>query len=104
MSCEYELVANDTASKLKVTCVDQDSVVINLTGATVELLWRSNAGVLVTRSMTVVDALNGIAEYQFADGELFAPQMAFRVKITDVSSKVLRNPCPIEVPVSREFV
>lgn len=87
-----DFVAGDTGSKLEVTCQkNSDGSVINLTGSTVTLQWKDKAGVLVEKVMTITDAVNGIAEYQFAADELVAPLMHFQVKITDASGKVLHS-------------
>ncbi len=85
-------VSGDTGSKLEVTCKDDDTgVVIDLTGSTVKLKWDDAAGVLQTKTMTITDAVNGIAEYQFLASELFPRQMKFEVEITDAAAKVLHN-------------
>lgn len=85
-------VAGDTGSKLKVTCQDDDSGnAINLTGSTVKLKWDDADGALQTKTMTITDAVNGIAEYQFLASELFSRQMKFEVEITDSGGKVLHS-------------
>ncbi len=85
-------VSGDTGSKLEVTCKDNDTgLVINLTGSTVKLKWRDAADALQTKTMTITDAVNGIAEYQFLAAELIAPQMKFEVEITDTAGNVLHN-------------
>ena len=88
----YQFVANDTGSKLKVTCKnDADSTVIDLTGATVKLKWKNSSGILQTKTMTVLTpATNGQAEYQFLIGELFSGTMDFEVEITDSGGKITR--------------
>ena len=89
----FKLAQGDTGSKLRATCKnDNDGTVIDLTGATVHLLWRDAAAALVTKQMTIVGApASGVAEYQFAAAELFPPRMAFRVRITDAGGKILHN-------------
>lgn len=88
----YQFVSGDTGSKLQVTCKnDGDGSVINLTGATVKIKWKTAAGATVTKTMTVINAAGGIAEYQFASGELYEGWMNFEIEITDSSSKVIRN-------------
>lgn len=85
-------VSGDTGSKLEVTCKDDDTgVVINLTGATVRLKWLDAAEALQTKTMTITDAVNGVADYQFLADDLFGLQMKFEVEITDSGGKVLRN-------------
>lgn len=85
-------VSGDTGSKLEVTCKRDDTgAVIDLTGSTVKLKWDDAAGALQTKAMTITDAANGIAEYQFLANELFAQQMKFEVEITDSGGKVLHS-------------
>lgn len=93
MAVTYQFVAGDTGSKLKVTCKnDQDSIIIDLTGATVKLKWKNTSGVLVTKTMTILSpATGGQAIYQFATAELYAGTMEFEVEITDSGGKVIRN-------------
>lgn len=95
MACAYDYVAGDTATKHgPVTCKDKDGAVIDLTGATVRLLYRINAGALQTKNMTVLTpATNGKAEYLFLAGELIAGEMEGSVQITDASSKVVTETC-----------
>ena len=89
----YKLAQGDTGAKIRVTCKnDSDDVVIDLTGASVHLLWRDAANLLVTKTMTIVGAPTaGVVEYQFAATELFAPKMSFRVRVTDSGGKILHN-------------
>ena len=83
--------SGDTASKLEVTCKDDDTgLVIDLTGSTVKLKWRDAADALQTNTMTITDAPGGIVEYRFLAGELIAPQMKFETEITDSLGNVLR--------------
>jgi len=85
-------VSGDTGSKLQVTCKDDDTgTAIDLTGSTVQLQWKDRSGTFVEKTMTVTDAANGVAEYQFAAGELFAKKMLFEVEITDSSGNVIRS-------------
>ncbi len=85
-------VSGDTGSKLEVTCKDDDTgAVIILTGATVKLKWLDVADALQTKTMTITDAVNGVADYQFLADELFGTQMKFEVEITDSGGKVLHN-------------
>jgi hypothetical protein len=89
----YKLAQGDTGSKLRATCKnDGDGSVIDLTGATVHLIWRTAAGALIEKQMTIVGAPTaGVAEYLFAAGEIFLPLMSFRVRITDAGGKILHN-------------
>ena len=85
-------VAGDTGSKFEATCQDdQTGLPIDLTGSTVELLWKDAGDVLVVRAMTITDGPGGVAEYQFVAAELVAPAMNFEVKIADSSGKIVRS-------------
>ena len=97
----FKLAQGDTGSKLRATCKnDNDGTLIDLTGATVHLLWRDAAGALVTRAMTIVGlATAGVVEYQFAAAEIFPPRMSFRVRITDSGGKIVHNLEALEEPV-----
>ena len=87
MADGYDFVENDDGSILRITCYNDDQSVIDLTGATVVLRWRNSSGAMVERNMTIVGAAtNGIAEYQFSLGELFAPKMHFGYRITDANN------------------
>ena len=89
----FSFVADDTASKLRVTCKNKGTgVVIDLTGSTVQLQWKTRKGVFVEKTMDIVTpATNGIAEYQFVAGELESPAMKFEVEVTDGTGKVFRS-------------
>ena len=79
-----DLVTGDTGSIFQVTCTDASTgQVIDLTGATVRLRWEDDTGTVQTRIMGVTDAVNGVAEYQFAAGEIIYPRMVFETEITD---------------------
>lgn len=98
-----DFVSNDTASVLRVTCVDANSNPISLSGSTANLHWRDETGQPVDQAMTIEDAANGICKYQFATGELFAPGMSFEVEITDGTGKKLTNVDLIAVTVRKEL-
>jgi hypothetical protein len=87
----YTLVAGDTGTVLTLTCQDagNNNAAINLTGMTVKLLFRIGYGVTQTRSMTIVDAVNGKAKYQFVTGDLVAGIMEARATITDGAGNVI---------------
>lgn len=96
----YSFVAGDTGSVLRVTCTnDSDDSAIDLTGATVVVKWRDSLGALQTKTMTIVTAASGIAEYNFAASELFSPSMSFEIQVTDASAKVIRSLSLIDVSV-----
>jgi len=63
-----DFVIRDNNSKLRVTCLKRDGNVFNLTGYTVQLKYRIGSTDHSVKSMTVVDADNGIAEYVLAQG------------------------------------
>lgn len=61
-----DLVQNDTASTLQVTCNDQSGAPIDLTGATVNLEFYINSFPPVfTRTMAIADAKTGVVTYKF---------------------------------------
>jgi hypothetical protein len=94
-----DFVANDTASSLLVACTDDAGAVIDLTGSTVKLRWQEAVGTIADKTMTIVSAAAGTCSYKFVDGDLYAPGMAFEVKITDSSGYILRNQNLITVTV-----
>lgn len=88
----YDFTEGDTGSKLKVTCRDNDETIIDLTGATVILHWKDANNDLVERNFTILDPpTDGISEYQFAAGELYAPKMNCGYSVTDSSGKVISS-------------
>jgi len=90
MARVFKAIAGDTKTKLRITCKDADTgAVIDLTGATANLLWRIDGGTLVTKTGITVVAppTSGIVEYQFTTGELIAGYMEAEVELTDVSAK-----------------
>lgn len=93
-------VAGDTGSKLQVTCLNNDTeLAYDLTGTTVTLQWLSSVGVLQTRTMTIDNAVGGVASYVFAANELYSPSMRFEVKLTDLVGSVIRSLQTIDVVV-----
>lgn len=92
MSSIYDFVSGDTGSIYERTCKnDNDSTIINLTGATVKLNWKDSGGVKQTRTMTITSAVNGIVEYHFTATELFAGTMNLEVEITDSGGKIIKS-------------
>lgn len=89
----FDFVAGDTASKLRVTCKDNDTgAVINLSGATVVLRWRNATDTAtIERVMNIVNAAAGLAEHQFTSGELFGGVVRFEVRITDSGGAIMHN-------------
>lgn len=94
-----DFVTGDTGSKLSIVCVDVQGNVISLVNSTVLLRWKNAIHAVVAESMTVVDAVNGIAEYQFGATDLFSPAMFFEVEITDQNTFIVTNLDLIEVEV-----
>ncbi len=87
-----EFVEGDTGSKLEVTCKDDaDKSVIDLTGATIKIRWKNKASQLVEKAMTVTNPTGGVAEYQFAAGELEAGTTGFEIEITDSGGDIIKN-------------
>jgi hypothetical protein len=98
----FRFVAGDTASKLRVACVDDATgLPVDLTNTTVTLRWKpKDGGAVISKEMSkIVPHTGGIAEYQFATAELFDPEMDFEVRITDSGGKVLHNLNLIKEPV-----
>lgn len=88
----FSFVEADTASILRVTCKNKGTgAAIDLSGGVVQLQWNTRKGAFVEKTMTQVDAANGIAEYQFLAGELESPAMKFEVEITDGLGKIFRS-------------
>ena len=80
-SFAYQFVQGDTASKLEVTCKDQDGNAIDLSGCTVRCAWGSGA-----RTMTITNAAGGIAEVTFSDeDDLVAGEMSVEIEIVDAA-------------------
>ncbi|SEN71006.1 protein of unknown function [Nitrosospira multiformis] len=98
-----DFVAGDTASVLKVTCVDKSETPIDLTGCTANIRWKDEVGEVQTKAMTVLDAANGECTYQFGEDELFSPGMSFEVEVTDISGKKLSNVDLISVTVREQL-
>lgn len=100
----YSLVTGDTGSILRATCKDGSTgAAINLSGASVIARWIDNAGATISRSMTVTDAINGIAQYQFAAGEIVAPQMRIEIEVTDASGKITTSTDEIVLSVRAQI-
>ena len=98
-----DLVAGDTASVLKVTCVDDTGAAIDLSGCTAIIRWKDEVGTVQTKAMTVSDATSGECTYQFGEDELFFPGMSFEVEVTDISGKKLSNVDLISVTVREQL-
>lgn len=86
-----DFVSGDTGSTLLVTCTDDSSAAINLTGSTIKLRWQEAAGTVADKTMAIVSAAAGTCSYKFLTGELFSPGMAFEIEITDSGGFKLSN-------------
>lgn len=86
------LVSGDTGTVYQVTCKDdQTKAVIDLTGSSILLRWRSATDTIIERPMTIANATGGIVTYQFATGEIISPVMRLEIQITDASGNVLTS-------------
>lgn len=97
-----EFVAGDTGSKLIVTCkTNQDSVVIDLTGASLKLNFKIDSGTLKTPAMTITNlpGTDGKAEYQFISTDLVAGDMQAAAEITDSVGKIITQLVPFKFKV-----
>ena len=82
------LVKNDTGRKIEVTLLD-NSAALDLTGATVSFNYRIAGGTVKTATMTLTDAVNGVAEYEFGSGDLDAAGgFDYEVEVTDSGGKI----------------
>lgn len=106
MPSATDLVAGDTGTLLRVPITNrQDESAIDLTGAVVTLYWRIDGGSLQTRTMTVQTPADGIAEYQFATGDLVLAAGATygtlraEVEVTDAGGKKLTGLDPIALTI-----
>lgn len=84
----YQLVEGDTGVILRTVCTEGEPLtVIDLTGFTATLRWKST-GTVVEKAMTVTDPDNGVVQYEFAVGDITPPDMEFEVVLTDSVGKV----------------
>ncbi len=95
----YDLVAGDR-SKLVATCLDRaTSAPLNLSGKTLELRYRIDNGALQTKPMTITDAANGKAEYQFAAADLTAGTLTGEIRIQPGLSDQVTSLAPFHLSV-----
>ena len=90
-------------SLLEITCTRKDGTVIDLTGSAVQLIWDDQNGNDVIGDATIIDATNGVIQYRFRNGQVYAPEMNIEVKITDGSGNTIRSTQTIDLTV-REAV
>jgi hypothetical protein len=77
-------VENDTGSRLYATLIDNvTEEAIDLSGATVRLIYKIGGGAEQTRTMTITASAAGKAEYLFLTGELASGAMKGDIEIED---------------------
>ncbi len=88
------LNVGDTKPPLAATIARVNGTPVDLTGATVQLVyWPVSGGAPVYRSMTITDAPNGKVTYQWiADDTATAGRFRFYVKITFAGGAPLSAP------------
>lgn len=90
---ESDFVAGDQTLLRATFRNRQNKTLVDLTGATVRLIWRIDGGTKVTRVMTIVDAPGGVASYQFAGDEItsiaYGSTMTAEAEVTDAGGRVL---------------
>lgn len=91
MADRYHFVEANIQVKLTVTCVDRASVAINLAGCTISLRWRTAAGIIENRAMTIEDATAGKVSYTFLVDELVPPAMEYEVTVTKPGGAVISS-------------
>lgn len=97
------LVVGNTRPSLNFQCVAGNRP-INLTGATVQFKLKKPDGVVVTRSLTVVDAPNGRVSGNFGVGDLDQSGTQYgELQITFVDGGVQNAEEPFELIVRPEF-
>lgn len=99
----YDLVTGDTGSILSVSVKDSETALAkDLTACSVIFRWEGVSGI-VSRAATITDAVNGVAQYQFAAGEIIAPRMKIEVEITDSAGKIVTGTELISLTVREEL-
>ena len=95
-----------TNNKVRYTgLIDADGAAVDLTGATVELIYRIN-GARETVEMTVTDAEAGACEYQFSSDEhdeFIAGDWPMNVKVTHADTSVDYFPSKEKGSLDREL-
>lgn len=96
MICEYDFVEGDNAL-LQVTCKNEAGTIIPLDNSTVKIEWLTGYPdyTLISRNMTITDAMNGEAEYRFLPNEMLPPEMTIDITITDGQGNNSTNTCPL---------
>jgi len=87
----HDAVSQDAKIILRVTCTKKSGGVINLTGGSATLRWKVGTAAAVEKAMTIVDAINGVVEYEFQTDELEAPMMRYEVTVTLADATVVTS-------------
>ena len=99
----YTLVEGDTGVVWTVTITDDavPPVAVNLTNCKVRMAWtvavadaagRYSVSAKKTGTMTITDAVNGVATYQWKAGELSPGNMVIEVTVETSAGKFITNP------------
>jgi|SRR5215831_10191848 len=96
-----DLVAGDTGSVLRVTLLDNETSnpVPGLASSTVRMKYRARNGQLVTRQMTIQDAVAAIVTYQFVAGELIAGPLTGEFEVVDSGGQIVTSLTPFNLTV-----
>lgn len=78
----------DNRTKFEMVLTDQDGVVFNLTGASVNFRYSIDGAVVVIVPATIEDAGAGIASYTMGVGELTRGEMRYEWEVTDAGGLV----------------
>ena len=96
----FDFTASDTGSRLRLHLKDENNDPVDLSGATVTLLWRDGQSTLQSRAMTIIDvSTKGLTEYQFEEDELVSPIMTFVVRGTDTEGRTVTSSNKVSVTV-----
>ena len=91
------LVAGDVGRVLQFTLTDSFGNAYNLSGTTPLLFWRTSNGVSTKKSLTIVDALNGIASYTTQSDDLVEGELVLEVELDNYGTfgTILTTDVPI---------
>ena len=76
-----ELVAGDVGRVIQLTLTDNLGNIYNLNGVTVYLFLRTSNGTSFKKTMTIVDAANGVASYTTGSGDLVEGELMLEVEL-----------------------
>lgn len=82
----YDLVTGDTLTMLRIAVNDASGIAFDLAGMTAKFRWLDKNGLPVERAASVS---TNVASYQFAAGEIFAPQMRIELEVTNAVGKII---------------